>query len=136
MISGISLAIYSVVSIRLSSDNRMGTNEWGQTNTLVRHVCATCTKSVRAAFPRSVPGRLCVRQAFQPDMQRQDNETVVCNRENTGRQGRQPNASYRSVGLANFAKNLTIFRVSSTETPVADQVLENGRNRRAKVPSS
>jgi hypothetical protein len=33
---------------------------------------------------------------------------------NTGRQGRQPNASYRSVGLANFVKNLTIFRVSST----------------------
>jgi hypothetical protein len=32
----------------------------------------------------------------------------------TGRQGRQPNASYRSVGLANFVKNLTIFRVSST----------------------
>jgi hypothetical protein len=32
----------------------------------------------------------------------------------TGRQGRQPNASYRSVGLANFVKNLTIFRVSRT----------------------
>jgi hypothetical protein len=32
----------------------------------------------------------------------------------TGRQGRQPNASYRSVGLANFVKNVTIFEVSST----------------------
>jgi hypothetical protein len=31
-----------------------------------------------------------------------------------GRQGRQPNASYRSVELANIVKNLTIFRVSST----------------------
>jgi len=48
---------------------------------------------------------------------------------NTGRLGRQPNASYRSVGngplplVANFVKNLTILDISSTVYVEEDTVV-------------